>query len=218
LEILKFSLGITDVLMGMKVAVVAGATGLVGRELVRQLCASDDHAAVIVFARDPKARILHVKNAKLVVRPFPAGDDQIVGDEFYCALGTTIKKAGSRKEFAAVDHDLVIDLAARAKSGGVNRVVVVTSVDSDANSKNFYLRVKGQTEVDLQALGLKNLEIYRPSLLLGNRDELRILERFGVLIAPIFAWTLRGPLSKYRPIEARQLAKKMIEGEPVPGV
>lgn len=204
--------------MGMKVAVVAGATGLVGRELVRQLCASVDHSAVIALARDPQAGSLHVKNAKLVVRPFPTRDDPIVGDEFYCALGTTIRKAGSRKEFAAVDHDLVLDLATRAQAGGVKRVVVVTSVDSDANSKNFYLRVKGQTEVDLQALGLKNLEIYRPSLLLGNRDELRILERFGVLIAPIFAWTLRGPLSKYRPIEASQLAKKMIAGEPVPGV
>jgi len=204
--------------MGMKVAVVAGATGLVGRELVRQLCASGDHAAVIAFARDPKACKLPVKSAKLVVRPFPTGDDQIVGDEFYCALGTTIKKAGSRKEFAAVDHDLVIDLAARAKAGGVKRVVVVTSVDSDANSKNFYLRVKGQTEDDLQALGLKNLEIYRPSLLLGNRDELRVLERFGVLIAPVVSWSLRGPLAKYRPIEASQLARKMVAGEPVPGV
>ncbi len=203
--------------MNKKVAVVAGSTGLVGRELVRQLCESPEHKAVIALARDQTHVWCKDTNDKLLVRALPLGDDVIVGDEFYCAIGTTIKKAGSRDAFVAVDHDLVLDLARRAKVGGVPRVVVVTSVGSDPNSKNFYLRVKGQAERGLQELSLNGLEIYRPSLLLGDRGELRPLERLGVLSAPILSWLMFGTLSKYRPIEASELARKMIQHEPVPG-
>ena len=204
--------------MGGMVAVVAGSTGLVGQELVRQLCAHRDYSAVITLVRDPAAaRALLPLSNKVLIRELPAGQDTIVGDEFYCALGTTIKKAGSKAAFAAVDHDLVLDLAARARAGGVGRVVVVTSVGSDSNSSNFYLRVKGQTERDLVSLGLKRLEIYRPSLLLGSRSESRPLERFGIIVAPFLSWTLLGALSKYRPISAVELAEKMIRGEPLAG-
>lgn len=196
--------------MDKKVAVVAGATGLVGRELVRQLCMSSEHSAVIALARNPQAFSLGEKSEKLVVRSLPTGDDAIVGDEFYCALGTTIKRAGSRQAFAAVDHDLVLDLAKRAKAGGVSRIVIVTSVGSNANSKNFYLRVKGQVEQALIALGLQRLEIYRPSLLLGDRGELRPLERLGIVFAPFFTWAFVGILEKYRPIKASELARRMI--------
>lgn len=204
--------------MSGKVAVVAGATGLVGQELVRQLCSNKYYQAVIALVRDPVAARELLPSAKtLLIRELPTGQDTIVGDEFYCALGTTIKKAGSRAAFAAVDHDLVLDLAGRAKDGSVGRVVVVTSVGSDANSSNFYLRVKGQTERDLIALGLKRLELYRPSLLLGSRTESRPLERLGIILSPVFSWTLRGALSKYRPISVTELAAKMINGEPLPG-
>lgn len=205
------------ILMDKKVAVVAGATGLVGKELLRQLCASEGHSAVIAFARNSHHLSFLEKTEKLIVRPLPAHEDIIVGDEFYCVLGTTIKKAGSRQAFAAVDHDLVIDLAKRAKAGGVRRVVVVTSVGSDPNSKNFYLRVKGQTERDLKLLGLQQLEIYRPSLLLGDRGEVRLLERFGVLSSHLVSWVLVGALRKYRPIEASELARRMIACEPLTG-
>lgn len=200
-----------------KVAVVAGATGLVGQELLRQLCASNEHSAVIAFARDTKQLDNIEKTEKLIVRSMPGDDDVIVGDEFYCVLGTTIKKAGSRQAFAAVDHDLVMELARKARAGGVQRVVVVTSVGSNPNSKNFYLRIKGQTERDLKALGLRQLEIYRPSLLLGHRGETRFLERLGALSFPMIAWTLVGKLRKYRPIEASELARRMIAGEPLTG-
>jgi uncharacterized protein YbjT (DUF2867 family) len=204
--------------MGGMVAVVAGSTGMVGQELVRQLCSNKDYSAVIALVRDPAAaRALLQSSNKVLIRELPTGQDTIVGDEFYCALGTTIKKAGSKAAFAAVDHDLVLDLAARARAGGVGRVVVVTSVGSDSNSSNFYLRVKGQTERDLVALGLKRLEIYRPSLLLGSRSESRPMERFGIIVAPFLSWTLRGALSKYRPISAVELAAKMIRGEPLAG-
>lgn len=195
-------------------AVVAGATGLVGQELVRQLCSNQDYANVISLVRDlVAASKLFPPSEKVLIRSLPVGQETIVGDEFYCTIGTTIKKAGSQAAFAAVDHDLVLDLASRAKDGSVGRVVVVTSVGSDPNSTNFYLRTKGQTERDLLALGLKRLEIYRPSLLLGNRGEFRLLERLGIIVYPFQSWTLRGSFSKYRPISATELAARMISGK-----
>jgi uncharacterized protein YbjT (DUF2867 family) len=196
-----------------KIAVVAGATGLVGRELVRQLCLSPTHSKVIAYARDQMHAQFLANSEKLTVRGFPVDEEIITGDEFYCALGTTIKRAGSREAFTAVDRDLVVNLAKKAKTGRVPRVVVVTSVGSDSLSKNFYLRVKGLVEQDLLAIDLTRLEIYRPSLLLGERDEWRPLERLGVVLAPLLSLFMRGVLSPYRPISASELARKMIKGE-----
>ena len=194
-------------------AVVAGATGLVGRELVRQLCAHDGYASVIALVRDSGSQAFQGLGEKLVVREIPSGDEFIAADEFYCTLGTTIKKAGSQEAFRAVDHDLVLDLAQRAKRGGVERVVVVTAIGSDANSRIFYSRVKGETERDLRALQLKHLEIYQPSLLLGDRSDFRIAERAAVLLSPLLSFALVSRLAKYAPIHASDLARKMIAGE-----
>jgi len=199
--------------MSKKVAIVAGATGLVGQELVRQLCSRDDYSAVVALVREPGGKMFRDLGEKLVVRVLPTGDDVIAGDEFYCAIGTTIKKAGSQEAFRAVDHDLVIDLAKRAKLGGVARVVVVTAVGSDLNSGFFYSRVKGETERDLKALDLKQLEIFQPSLLLGERSEFRLGERAAVLLSPLLSLVLVSRLAKYAPIHARELARKMIAGE-----
>jgi len=203
--------------MSKKVAVVAGATGLVGRELIRQLCVHDGYSGVIALVRNPDQTKFPVAGPKLTLRKLPTGDEKIESDEFYCTLGTTIKKAGSPAAFKAVDHDLVMDLAKRAKAGGVERVVVVTAIGSDPNSNLFYAKVKGETERDLQSLGLKHLEIYRPSLLLGERQEFRLAERLSVLLAPLYSWLFTGPLLKYRPITDRDLARLMIAGEKIPG-
>ena len=199
--------------MTKKVAVVAGSTGLVGRELVRQLCAHDGYSAVIALVREPGSKAFQGLGEKLVVRGIPSGDDLIAADEFYCTLGTTIKKAGSQEAFRAVDYDLVIDLAQRAKRGGVQRVVVVTAVGSDPTSRIFYSRVKGETERDLKALQLKHLEIYQPSLLLGDRSDFRVAERTAVLLSPLLSFALVSRLAKYAPIHASELARKMIVGE-----
>jgi uncharacterized protein YbjT (DUF2867 family) len=199
--------------MTKKIAVVAGATGLVGRELVRQLCLDDGYAGVVALVRHPQGATFPDSGPKLSVRGLPTGDERIEGDEFYCTLGTTIKKAGSQAAFRAVDHDLVLDLAKRAKAGEVRRVVVVTAIGSDPNSKIFYSRVKGETERDLHALRLKQLEIYRPSLLLGQRNESRPAEGLAIAAAPVLSWLCQGPLSKYRPITAQELARLMIAGK-----
>ena len=203
--------------MTKKIVVIAGATGLVGRELVRQLSAHESYASVTALVRNPQSARFTDAGQKLTVRGLPSGHETIEADEFYCALGTTIKKAGSQAAFRAVDYDLVMDLARRAKAGGVGRVVVVTAIGSDKDSKFFYSQVKGETERDLQALGLKKLEIYRPSLLLGQRNESRFGEGLAIAMAPAISWLCQGPLLKYRPITDQELARVMIAGENIPG-
>ncbi len=195
-----------------KIAVVAGATGLVGRELVRQLCANPAYKSVIALTRKQDEKLAAVSNGKLTMNPLPKGQEMLSCDEFYCALGTTINTAGSREAFRAVDHDLVVDLATRARNGGVKRVAVVSAIGSDANSKIFYSRVKGEMERDLKALGIPRLDIYHPSILLGDRTENRPGERIGIVIAKVIAPLLGGTLAKYKPIHARDLAGLMIAG------
>jgi uncharacterized protein YbjT (DUF2867 family) len=117
--------------------------------------------------------------------------------------------------FHGTDHDLVLDLAKRCKNGGVTRVVVVTAIGSDLNSPFFYSKVKGETERDLKSLNLPKLEIYQPSLLLGKRDEFRLGEKVGEFFAAILSPVFVGSLTKYRPIHAADLARKMIMGEPL---
>ena len=195
-----------------KIAVVAGATGLVGRELVRQLCANPAYKSVIALTRKQDETLAAVSNGKLTMNPLPKGQEMLSCDEFYCALGTTINTAGSREAFRAVDHDLVVDLATRARNGGVKRVAVVSAIGSDANSKIFYSRVKGEMERDLKALGIPRLDIYHPSILLGDRTENRPGERIGIVIAKVIAPLLGGTLAKYKPIHARDLAGLMIAG------
>jgi uncharacterized protein YbjT (DUF2867 family) len=200
-----------------KTAIVAGATGLVGQELVRQLCANNHYSSVTALVRNPSQVNFQTESDKLQVRNLPAGPETLTADEFYCALGTTIKQAGSQAAFRAVDYDLVIDLAKRAKAGGVNRMVLVSAIGSDPNSNIFYSRVKGETERDLRALGLKKLDIYQPSLLLGDRQEFRLGEKISIILAPLYSWFLVGPLLKYRPIHAKNLAAAMIAGDNIPG-
>ena len=193
-----------------KIAVVAGATGLVGRELVRQLCANPAYKSVIALTRKQDETHTAVSNGKLTMNPLPKGQEMLSCDEVYCALGTTINTAGSREAFRAVDHDLVVDLATRARNGGVKRVAVVSAIGSDANSKIFYSRVKGEMERDLKALGIPRLDIYHPSFLMGDRTENRPGERIGIVIAKVIAPLLGGTLAKYKPIHARDLAGLMI--------
>ena len=204
---------------GNKIAIVAGATGLVGKELVRQLCEHPAYATVIALSRRPETSVTAntVASSKLKTMAYPTGDDVLKGDELYCALGTTIKKARTQAAFRAVDHDLVLDVVRRAQKGRVGRVAVISSVGSDPKSRVFYSRVKGEIERDLKALGLPRLDIYHPSLLLGRRREFRIGEILGMKVAGLLAPLMTGNLAKYAPIQASELARIMIAGELLPG-
>ena len=194
-----------------RVALVAGGSGLVGRALLPLLLAAPEYARVQAISRRPLP-IEHARLANRVLRFDSPLESQLKGlsvQDAFCCLGTTLRAAGSQAAFRLVDHDLVLAFARAAKAAGAERLVIVSSVGANAASNNFYLRVKGETEQDLEALRLRSLDILQPSLLLGARSERRALE----LAAQIAGWVL-GPLlmgrsASYRPIEASVVAAAM---------
>jgi len=194
------------------IAVVAGPTGLVGRDLMARLLRHPRYARVIALSRKPlagNARLTVVdadyERLDTVLRDVPRRD---VAIDVFCCLGTTIRTAGSEAAFRRVDHDYVLALGRWAHAARAHRMVVVSALGANVASRTFYSRVKGETEKDLEALGLASLVIVRPSLLAGHRDEFRLGERLALLAtAP-----LRGLLpAGVRPIAAADVAQAMLD-------
>ncbi len=192
-------------------AALIGATGAVGRALLRQLLASPEWTELRVFARraadtqDPKLRWITVDFDQLESQLQLAGVDVL----FIC-LGTTMKTAGSREAFRRVDHDYVLAAGRAAAAAGVGHIAAVSAVGADAGSPVFYNRVKGETEDALAALEVPALDIVRPSLLLGPRPEHRPGEALGKAVAPLLSPLLCGPLRRYRPVHVDEVAAAMI--------
>ncbi|MFI2132023.1 NAD(P)H-binding protein [Lysinibacillus fusiformis] len=196
--------------MGMRAAIVVGATGLAGSSLVEQLCENDEYVSVTVIAR----RTPTFKHPKLEVkiRDFDRLEEQDIAfaHELYCCLGTTIKKAGSRKAFEKVDFEYPLAIASLAKKRGIPHFLVITAMGANESSPFYYNRVKGKLEHDLMELGLQQLSIIRPSLLVGERNELRLGEKVGEKVLKLAKPLLIGPLKRFRAIEASQVAKAMM--------
>lgn len=193
-----------------RTALVAGATGLVGRELLRGLLADETVRRVHALGRrppaqaDPKLRFHAVDFTALPTLP--------AAGECYIALGTTIKVAGSREAFRAVDHDAVVNVAKAARAAGVTRLGVVSAMGADAHSSIFYSRVKGETEDALGKLGFDTLVIARPSMLAGDRASLGQPVRGGEELAiGLSRWL--GPVipANYRPIPAASVAHALLQ-------
>jgi uncharacterized protein YbjT (DUF2867 family) len=192
---------------------LAGATGLVGGRVLARLLAAPDGPRVIAPVRRPlpAAARLEAPVVDLAAADEAGLRARIVAlaprlDAYVCCLGTTIRAAGSREAFVAVDRELVLRLAAIARECGADHAVLVSSVGASAQSGNFYLRVKGETERGLAALGFRRVDILRPGLLLGERSERRPAERLARTLAPAFNPLLRGRLARYRAIPADEVA------------
>jgi len=189
---------------------VAGATGLVGREIVSALLADKTVEAVHCIGRRPLA----LKHAKLQnhVVDFAALPRLPMVDECYIALGTTIKVAGSQAAFSATDLDAVVAVAITAKTAGATKFGVVSAMGADVKSSVFYNRTKGEMELALASLGLNSLVIARPSLLDGDRSALGQPERGGEGIGLWLARQLRPLLPvNYRAILAKDVAHALIQ-------
>lgn len=192
--------------------VAAGASGLVGQELVNQLLAdvSFDEVTVIVRAA------LNQQNPKLKAILVPSFDQVLdmtmpPSDVAFCSLGSTIKKAGSKEAFYKVDHDYIINFAKSCFKSGVKTFIVVSALGADPLSKVFYNHVKGQTEQDLKNIGFTNLFILQPSLLMGDRLENRPAEKIAQGLTKFLNPLMVGPLVKIKPIKASQVAARMIK-------
>lgn len=189
-----------------RTVVLSGATGLVGREALRLLLADPGIAQVVVLVRRPLAdapaspklvaHVVDFERLDATAPPFAA-------DQLVCALGSTIRQAGSEERFRAVDFGYPLALARLAVARGARHVLLVSALGADPRSRVFYNRVKGELEAALSALPLPALSIVRPSLLLGDRAEFRL----GEVLAKPFALLVLG---RYRPVHARDVAAALV--------
>ncbi|HEX7150763.1 MAG TPA: oxidoreductase [Thermoanaerobaculia bacterium] len=198
----------------MRRVLLLGSTGLVGRELLTMLLDDPTISHVTTIVRRASG-VPHPKLAEHVI-PMTELDRHaslFAVDQIFCALGTTIKVAGSQEAFRFVDHDLPVTAARLGRANGATHYLLVSALGANASSRIFYNRVKGETERDVIAAGFPSVTIAQPSLLLGDRKE----RRLGEDLAKPFGWLMP---PKYKPIHVRDVARALVEAARVnaPGV
>ena len=197
-----------------KNVVIAGASGIVGRRALHHLLASGDVGGVVALGR----RLLPVQHEKLISRVVDLRNETATAAEIphgtavaICCLGTTLKQAGSKEAFRAVDHDAVVAYAAAAREKGAQRFVLVSSIGANPRAGNFYLRTKGETEEALARLGYAQLTVLRPSFIddEGARGEYRPLERLTLPIARL-VFSVVGKTRRYAPVSADMIGRAIV--------
>jgi uncharacterized protein YbjT (DUF2867 family) len=199
---------------------VAGASGLVGGALVRRILADGTRRGVVAVVRrrtgiaDGRLTEVVADFAALASAPVPRVTTA------FCALGTTIAKAGSEAAFRAVDVDAVVGFARLARRAGANRFLLVSALGADPASRVFYNRVKGEAEEAVKAIGFEGAALFRPSLLVGERAESRPAERAAIFATSLVSWAMAGPLARWKPVPADSVAAAMlaVSAGPLTGV
>jgi uncharacterized protein YbjT (DUF2867 family) len=188
-----------------------GGSGLVGREMIAPLCARQGFHVDLLLRRSPPrvpaaAEVFVGEPLPQALAAWHARSPRC--DVFMSALGTTRRAAGSTEAFARIDHHLVIEIARAAHSAGARQAILVSSIGAESRSRNDYLRIKGELEQGVAAIGFERCDFLHPGLLLGTRDapSARTAERLGQSLAPLLNPLLRGPLQKYRAIAAHSVA------------
>ena len=193
-------------------AILIGSTGLTGSFLVRQLLADSVITKVISVSR----KSLNISNVKLTevlvsdLAELPSIASKIRGEIYFCCLGTTIKAAGSKANFEKVDHDAIVAFAKIAKAHDAKSFTLVSAMGANANSMFFYNQVKGRTENDVKAFGLRSLVIFKPALLVGPRHEFRLAERIAAKTLVPLSRLLPARTQKSIITEADALAMRML--------
>jgi uncharacterized protein YbjT (DUF2867 family) len=186
-------------------ALVIGATGLVGRDLVRRLAARSDVSEVVALVRrDPGARPSTKVSYRVVdFDRLEHLDDAFTVDAVFTALGTTLAKTRDKAEYRNIEVMIPLSVVQRAHAAGATRCGVVSSVGASPTSRALYLRQKGELDEAISALGWKRLVILRPSTLRGERKELRIAERLGIWVSPLMP-------PRYRAVDATRVAEVLV--------
>ena len=198
-------------------SLVIGSTGLIGKKLIFELAKKDSE--VIAIARRSISNL--PENISLLDINF---DDFLENgslpfcDHIYICLGTTIKKAGSQSEFKKVDFDYCVSFARKAREAGATKISLVSSVGANPHTKNFYLKTKGEVEEEIKKIDFQVINIFRPSLLLGRREERRFLEKIGQNLSSFINLFLIGYFRKYRSIKSSNVAYCMTNCEQSDGV
>jgi uncharacterized protein YbjT (DUF2867 family) len=194
-----------------RTAIVVGATGLIGGECLTRLLDDAQYGAVVALTRRPLARTHPKLRAHVVDFGVPEQWQSLVaGDDVFCCLGTTIKKAGSQDAFRSVDYGYAMAVARAARGNGVPQFLLVSALGAHPRAMAFYSRVKGELEEGIAGLGFPGVHIFRPSLLVGEREESRLAEHVGLMVGRVLGLALIGPLRRFRPIAGATVAACMI--------
>ncbi|WP_454192673.1 oxidoreductase [Paenibacillus sp. Marseille-Q7038] len=194
-------------------AIVIGATGMVGQQLVTQLLEQKPYTEVVTLVREPR-EFTHPKLKQVVVNwdeleKYESAFHQ--ADDLFCCLGTTIKKAGSQAAFRKVDLEYPITVAKIAERHGIKQFIGISSMGANAKSRVFYSRTKGQFEEEMKKTGIPSVHFVRPSLLIGDRKENRTGEKIGeVLLGWLDPLLKLGKGQNYRAIPGSLVAAAMI--------
>ena len=170
-------------------SLVIGSTGLIGKKLLIELSAKEGN--IIAVSRRPIKNLpSNIKNLEIDFDDFLENESLPFCDHIYICLGTTIKKAGSQKEFRKIDLDYCVAFAKKARESGATDISLVTSIGANSSAKSFYLKVKGKVEEEIKNIDFHSINIYRPSLLLGHREESRFLEGkiYTLPVKSFFNW------------------------------
>lgn len=189
-------------------ALVVGSTGLVGSELIKLLENDSEFSKITALVRKKTDQVYN-KTEEVVVDFEKLPEELFENKEVvFCCLGTTIKTAGNKEAFRKVDFEYPLLTAKMAKKKGVEKYAIVTAMGANSKSSIFYNQVKGETENALESLEFKSLGIFRPSMLLGNRSEVRTGEVIGQYVMNLFGWAIP---KNYKAIQAKSVAEAMMK-------
>lgn len=193
-------------------AVIIGATGAVGREIVNEILSGEYYNRVYILGRSSISKLPDDSRLEKIIIDFDNIDfdmDILENADVFASLGTTIKTAGSKENQRKIDVDYTVNFA-KLCEGKVRSFNVVSALGANSKSKNFYNSLKGELEDKLKEMNLRTLRIFQPSLLISKRDDNRFLEEIFMKVAPIFQFVLKGKIKKYSPIEVSLLGKVLV--------
>ncbi|RYG05736.1 MAG: NAD-dependent epimerase/dehydratase family protein [Chitinophagaceae bacterium] len=199
--------------MSGKTAVVIGSTGMIGELLVQYLIRDPAYSMIRLLVRKP-VRITDPK-IEVAMTDFNNPDDYAqkigTGDVIFSCVGTTQSSVkGDLSAYRKIDFDIPVNAARHGLKAGFKKLLIVSSVGADSKAGNFYLKLKGETEDALKAIGLEALHIYQPSLLMGKRKENRLMEKVAQAVMPVLSIFLLGNLKKYKPVSGEKVAQRMV--------
>ncbi|WP_299493071.1 short chain dehydrogenase [uncultured Shewanella sp.] len=199
----------------MKTAIIVGATGAIGTELLTLLLKAPEYSHVHCLVRRPMA----ISHSKLItheinfdewdIQPLINAHPTLMHAQVFCCLGTTLKQAGSIDAFKRIDSDYVLAVASLAETISAEGFSLVSALGANANSSNYYTQTKGDVESKVQQYQLSSIRIFRPSLLHGKRNTFRLGEYIGLILLTLISPLLQGKLKKYRAISITQVAKAL---------
>lgn len=198
--------------MSNRTAIVIGATGLVGGQLLKLLLGTGAWETITAVTRRPLG--WEAPGLVNLVIPFDSlnkAASRMKADDAFCCLGTTLRQAGNKAEFNKVDYGYSLEFAQIMRRNGASHFLLLTAIGSDRHSPFFYSRIKGRLEADIKALGFDSLSVFRPSLLLGKRNEKRGAEALAASMSQVISPLMVGPLLMYRAIPGTVVAGAMCQ-------